>query len=327
MCFPWLEKDCKDTDSDILSVQAGIHEGLNDTLLEPAIVVDLPAVIILPIGIFAGHKITRTMTRQELVRQIRHKQSFLCVGLDPDPARMPASLANHPDGVVKFCQEIIAATSEYCVAYKPNIAFFEALGRKGWDVLYRVAEMLPDETFNIADAKRADIGNSSRMYAKAFLHELNFDAVTVAPYMGHDSVQPFLEFDDKWAVLLALTSNPGSQDLEMIRDDSGQYFFERTIQASQNWGTTDNLMYVVGATHPDLLQTVRNAAPDHFFLVPGVGAQGGDLESVCRIAMNDDVGLLVNATRSIIYASNGEDFAEAAAAEARALRDQMRNHL
>lgn len=267
------------------------------------------------------------MTRTELIAQIRKKQSFLCVGLDPDLAKMPEIYRGSPDSVVDFCKKIIDATQEYCVAYKPNIAFFEALGRGGWDALYQVAEYLPRDCFLIADAKRADIGNSSRMYARAFFEEMNFDAVTVAPYMGSDSVMPFLEYEDKWTILLALTSNNGSQDFQMISDGAGMPLHERVIRTAAEWGTPGNLMFVIGATHPEMLSDVRNMAPDHFFLVPGVGAQGGDLQSVVKAAVTDDVGLLINSTRAIIYASNGNDFAVKAGEKAREYRDEMAEHV
>ncbi len=267
------------------------------------------------------------MTRTELIAQIRKKHSFLCVGLDPDPAKMPEKYRSSPDGVVQFCKQIIDATQEYCVAYKPNIAFFEALGREGWDVLYQVAEYLPRDCFLIADAKRADIGNSSRMYARAFFEEMNFDAVTVAPYMGSDSVMPFLEYEDKWTILLALTSNKGSQDFQMISDNTGAPLHERVIRTAAEWGTPENLMFVIGATHPEMLSDVRGMAPDSFFLVPGVGAQGGDLRSVANAALTDDVGLLINSTRAVIYASDGNDFAVKAGEKAREYRDEMAEYV
>jgi orotidine-5'-phosphate decarboxylase len=267
------------------------------------------------------------MTRNELISQIRLKHSFLCVGLDPDPDKMPEKYRGSADGVVEFCKQIIDATREYSVAYKPNIAFFEALGRKGWDALYQVAEYLPRDCFLIADAKRADIGNSSRMYARAFFEEMNFDAVTVAPYMGSDSVMPFLEYADKWTILLALTSNKGSQDFQMIRDRNGMALHERVIRTAMEWSTPSNLMFVIGATHPDMLSDVREIAPDHFFLVPGVGAQGGDLQSVAKAALTEDIGLLVNSTRAIIYASQGEHFAVRAGEKARAYRDEMARYI
>ena len=266
------------------------------------------------------------MTREELVQQIQTKKSFLCVGLDPDLSRMPKS-HNSPEGVVDFCAQIIDATKDYCVAYKPNIAFFEALGRKGWDVLYQVAELLPADTFNIADAKRADIGNSSRMYAKAFFDEMQFDAVTVAPYMGSDSVIPFLEYEDKWTVLLALTSNKGYSDFQVLSTDDGTRFYQHVLRKAAQWGSPDNLMFVVGATHPEMLAEVRANAKEHFFLVPGVGAQGGDLGSVARAAMNDDIGLLVNSTRAVIYASQGDDFAIQAGAVAKEYQVEMAEYL
>jgi orotidine-5'-phosphate decarboxylase len=263
------------------------------------------------------------MTRDELVGQIKSKKSFLCVGLDPDPSKMPEKYRTSTAGVVDFCKQIIDATQEYCVAYKPNIAFFEALGRNGWEALYQVAEYLPRDCFLIADAKRADIGNSSRMYARAFFEEMNFDAVTVAPYMGSDSVLPFLEYKDKWTILLALTSNKGSQDFQMIVDGNSIPLHERVIRTAQEWGTPDNLMFVIGATHPEMLNDVRAMAPEHFFLVPGVGAQGGDLQSVAKAALNKDIGLLVNSTRAVIYASQGDDFAILAGEKSRTYPDEM----
>ena len=267
------------------------------------------------------------MTREELISQIHLKRSFLCVGLDPDPVKMPAKYAGSADGVVEFCKRIIDATEEYCVAYKPNIAFFEALGRKGWDALYEVADYLPKDCFTIADAKRADIGNSSRMYARAFFEEMNFDSVTVAPYMGSDSVMPFLEYEGKWTILLALTSNKGSQDFQMISDKSNVPLHETVIRTATEWGTPGNLMFVIGATHPSMLADVREMAPEHFFLVPGVGAQGGDLHSVVKSAKNDDIGLLVNSTRAVIYASTGDDFDVAAGEKAKAYRDDMAQYI
>ena len=266
------------------------------------------------------------MNRQELISQIRSKKSFLCVGLDPDLPKMPPSMRS-PDGVVEFCKRIIDATQEYCVAYKPNIAFFEAIGKEGWDVLYRVAEYLPKDCFSIADAKRADIGNSSRMYAAAFLEKMGFDSVTVAPYMGVDSVEPFLQFEGKWAILLALTSNAGSKDFQLIEDMDGRPLYTQVMKTAATWGTPSNLMFVVGATHPEMLAEVRAAAPEYFFLVPGVGAQGGDLGSVVNSAMTEDVGLLVNSTRAIIYASNGEDFAAKAGLKAKEYQQEMAEYL
>ncbi|MDX1407737.1 MAG: orotidine-5'-phosphate decarboxylase [Saprospiraceae bacterium] len=263
------------------------------------------------------------MTRSTLIDAIRRKQSFLCVGLDPDPVMMPGHFSGTPTDVVTFCREIINATKDYCVAYKPNIAFFEALGGEGWEVLYKVRELLPEDCFLIADAKRADIGNSSRMYARAFFQHLEFDAVTVAPYMGADSVQPFLEYEDKWTILLALTSNAGSQDFQMIRDTSEIPLYRHVIERASTWGTADQLMFVVGATHSELLREVRAMAGQYFFLVPGVGAQGGDLATVAQAAMTEDVGLLVNATRSVIYADDSVDFAEMAGRQAQAYQHIM----
>ncbi|MFG6384954.1 MAG: orotidine-5'-phosphate decarboxylase [Muribaculaceae bacterium] len=267
------------------------------------------------------------MKRTDLVNNILSKGSFLCVGLDPDPAKMPAALAaKGADGIIEFNKAVIDATAAYAVAYKPNLAFYETLGADGMRAFEETCAYIrsnyPDQ-FIIADAKRGDIGNTARMYAKAFFENAGVDAVTVAPYMGEDSVTPFLGFDGKWAVVLALTSNKGSEDFQMIRDDRGTRFFERVVLQAQKWGTPVNMMFVVGATRGELIGDVRRLAPRNFFLVPGVGAQGGSLEEVCRYGMNDEVGILVNSSRGIIHASNGDDYAEMAGNKARELRDQM----
>ncbi len=267
------------------------------------------------------------MKRSELVSQIFKKKSFLCVGLDTDPAKIPPHLLELEDPVFEFNKAIIDSTKEYCVAYKPNIAFYEALGVAGWKSLEKTINYIPKTHFTIADAKRGDIGNTSRMYAKAMFESMNFDSITVAPYMGIDSVQPFLEFEEKWVILLALTSNKGSQDFQLIEDKEGVPLYKKVLSQSQEWGSTENLMYVVGATHPDYFKHIRAVAPDHFLLVPGVGAQGGDLHGVCEHGLNADVGLLVNSSRGIIYASNGKDFGEAAGIKAKELADQMKNIL
>lgn len=271
------------------------------------------------------------MTRSELIHQIKAKRSFLCVGLDTDIDKVPRHLLAYEDPVFEFNKQIIAATADLCVAYKPNIAFYESRGVAGWQSLQKTWAVLPKDCLSIADAKRGDIGNTARMYAKAFFdHEvsgLGFDALTVAPYMGHDSVQPFLDFNGKWAIVLALTSNAGGLDFQTHRDAHGVQLFERVIEKTNGWGTIDNLMYVVGATRGDAFTAIRALAPNHFLLVPGVGAQGGSLQDVCRYGMNDDCGLLVNATRSIIYASEGEDFAERAREEALALQGEMEKEL
>ncbi|MFB2118890.1 orotidine-5'-phosphate decarboxylase [Parapedobacter sp. 2B3] len=271
------------------------------------------------------------MTRSELIHQIKTKRSFLCVGLDTDIDKIPRHLLDYEDPVFEFNRQIIEATADLCVAYKPNIAFYESRGVAGWQSLQKTWAALPQDCLSIADAKRGDIGNTSKMYAKAFFERevsgLGFDAITIAPYMGHDSVMPFLDFDDKWSIVLALTSNAGGLDFQTHRDADGVQLFERVIEKTNGWGTPDNLMYVVGATRGDAFAVIRKCAPDHFLLVPGVGAQGGSLQDVCRYGMNADCGLLVNATRSIIYASNGKDFAERAREEALALQQQMEREL
>lgn len=266
------------------------------------------------------------MKRNELVQNIKNKKSFLCVGLDPDINKIPEHLLKTDNPIFEFNKAIINATAPYAVAFKPNLAFYESLGVEGYkafeDTVRYIKENYPDQ-FIIADAKRGDIGNTSKMYARSFFEHMDVDALTVAPYMGEDSVTPFLDYDGKWIVLLALTSNKGSQDFQMIEDKNGHKVFERVIKRSQRWGTPVNLMYVVGATQGELFKDVRAIAPRHFLLVPGVGAQGGSLEEVAQYGMNDECGLLVNSSRGIIYASKGEDFAEAAAKEAKKLADQM----
>ena len=260
------------------------------------------------------------MTRQELCDQIRIKKSFLCIGLDSDPAKIPHHLRSFPDPVFEFNKRIIDATHDLCVAYKPNLAFYEAQGVRGWTSLERTLEYIPREQFIIADAKRGDIGNTSALYARAFFETLGCDAVTVAPYMGRDSVQPFLNYPCKGVILLALTSNEGSLDFQM-KVAEGVPLYEKVIRQAAEWAGPDELMFVVGATHPEKFDEIRKLAPDYFFLVPGVGAQGGDLEAVCRYGMNDEVGLLVNSSRGIIYAGDGPDFdlkARAAALEMQA---------
>ena len=263
------------------------------------------------------------MNRAELFSQIQKKSSFLCVGLDPDLEKIPAHLLSEPDPIFSFCKEIIEETADFAVAYKPNIAFFEALGPKGWETLAKVEEIIPSDIFTIADAKRGDIGNTSKLYAKAFFDTMNFDSITVAPYMGKDSVTPFLEFENKWVILLALTSNAGSLDFQVLEGPSGKPLYQSVLEKSQEWGSPDNLMYVVGATRGELIGEVRKLAPDHFFLVPGVGAQGGSLSDVAKFGMNSTCGLLVNSSRGIIYASNGKDFGKAAKLEAAKLQKEM----
>jgi len=266
------------------------------------------------------------MTAAEIYLQIQKKQSFLCVGLDTDIKRIPKHLLDEEDPVFAFNKAIIEATSDLCVAYKPNIAFYEVMGKKGWESLEKTMEIIPDNIFTIADAKRGDIGNTTKMYAQAFFETFNFDAITVAPYMGIDSVSPFLEFENKWSILLALTSNKGSFDFQRLESE-GEALYKHVIRKSSTWGSTDQLMYVVGATRAEDLREIRSLIPDHFLLVPGVGAQGGSLEDVVKNGMNKQCGLLVNSSRGIIYASDGKDFAEAARAKAQALQSQMTSYL
>lgn len=247
------------------------------------------------------------MNRSELINQIRHKKSFLCVGLDTDIQKIPSHLLTTSDPVFEFNKAVIDATSDLCVAYKPNIAFYESLGPKGWESLEKTLDYIPKDIFTIADAKRGDIGNTSKMYAKTFFEYFDFDAVTVAPYMGSDSVLPFLEFTSKWVILLALTSNVGSQDFQQL-GNNGMKLFQQVIKVSQDWGNPQNLMYVVGATHPASFKEIRDIAKEYFLLVPGVGAQGGSLQDVANHGMNDDIGLLINSSREILYAGNDNNF-------------------
>jgi orotidine-5'-phosphate decarboxylase len=263
------------------------------------------------------------MTRSELIDSIFKKNSYLCVGLDPDISRLPQHLLKHPDPIFEFNRAIIEATSDYCVAYKPNLAFYEAHGTKGWESLRKTMEVIPHGLFTIADAKRGDIGNTSRLYAKTFFEQFDFDAVTVAPYMGEDSVKPFLEFEDKWVIILALTSNPGAHDFQTLRTVDGSTVYQQVLRKSMAWGTDEQVMYVVGATKSSALAEIRKIIPNHFLLVPGVGAQGGDLQQVSEAGFNNSCGLLVNSSRSIIYASSGEDFAEAAGKQAQKLQTEM----
>jgi orotidine-5'-phosphate decarboxylase len=255
------------------------------------------------------------MTKQELFNQIIKKESFLCVGLDADLEKIPDHLLELDDPIFEFNKQIIDATKDFCVAYKPNLAFYESLGVKGWESLQKTMEYIPSEIFTIADAKRGDIGNTSRMYAKTFFEYFNFDSVTVAPYMGNDSVSPFLEFSNKWVILLAATSNVGGLDFQYKKIEGGKRVFEG--------GDEENLMYVVGATRAEMLSDVRAIVPNAFLLVPGVGAQGGSLEEVVKYGMNDTCGLLVNSSRGIIYAGSGNDFASAAGKKSKELQSQM----
>jgi len=266
------------------------------------------------------------MTRQELVKQIFEKKSFLCVGLDTDTKKIPSFLLKEDDPIFAFNKAIIDATAPYCVAYKPNLAFYEAGGVKGMIAFEKTIKYLSENYpnhFVIADAKRGDIGNTSKMYARTFFEEYGVDALTVAPYMGEDSVTPFLEYDNKWVILLALTSNKGSHDFQLTTSTDGERLFEKVIKKSQQWGTTDNMMYVVGATQGEMFKDIRKVAPNHFLLVPGVGAQGGSLEEVCKYGMIKDCGLIVNSSRGIIYASSDEDFATVAANKAQEIQQQM----
>ena len=270
------------------------------------------------------------MTRDALHQQIKQKKTYLCVGLDTDFRKIPEHLLAEEDPVFAFNRAIIDATAEFCVAYKPNIAFYEAQGPKGWESLRKTLAHIPETHFTIADAKRGDIGNTSGLYARTFFDVaaagLDFDAVTVAPYMGHDSVTPFLEYKNKWVVLLALTSNPGGDDFQRLSID-GKPLYEHVLSTSQTWADADRLMYVVGATQADALVHIRKIVPEHFLLVPGVGAQGGSLEEVSRHGLNRYCGLLVNSSRGIIYASSGEDFAEKARTEAMAIQQEMERYL
>jgi orotidine-5'-phosphate decarboxylase len=270
------------------------------------------------------------MTKQELIENIKRKKSFLCVGLDTDIHKIPEHLKNADDPVFEFNKAIIDATADYCIAYKPNIAFYECNGLKGWASLYKTVEYIrssyPDQ-FIIADAKRGDIGNTSEMYAKTFFDALNVDSLTVAPYMGEDSVVPFLKYAGKWVILLALTSNKGAQDFQFQKDENGKWLFEKVLKTSQKWGTDKNIMYVVGATQEKMFGYLRKIIPEHFLLVPGVGAQGGSLENVCKYGMTASCGLIVNSSRAIIYADNTGKFAMQASIEARAMRDEMKIYL
>lgn len=266
------------------------------------------------------------MKRIDLINNIKAKESFLCVGLDTDIKKIPEHLQGEEDAIFKFNKAIIDATAPYCVAYKPNLAFYESIGVDGWIALEKTVKYLkenyPDQ-FIIADAKRGDIGNTSQLYARSFFEHLDVDAVTVAPYMGEDSVTPFLGYEGKWVVLLALTSNKGSHDFQLIEDKDGNRLFESVICISQKWASTDEMMYVVGATQGEMFKDIRAVAPNSFLLVPGVGAQGGSLQDVAKYGMTADCGLLVNSSRGIIYASRGTDFAEVAGQEAKKLRDEM----
>lgn len=266
------------------------------------------------------------MTREQLFEQIIKKQSFLCVGLDTDIRKIPQHLLQEEDPIFSFNKAIIDATAAYCVAYKPNLAFYESMGVRGWISFEKTIQYLNEnypEQMIIADAKRGDIGNTSAMYARTFFEEINVDAVTVAPYMGEDSVTPFLGYEGKWVILLALTSNKGSHDFQLTEDTKGEKLFEKVLHKSQEWADANQMMYVVGATQGKAFEDIRRIAPDHFLLVPGVGAQGGSLEEVCKYGMNKNCGLIVNSSRAIIYADSTEQYAEVAAQKAKEVQEQM----
>lgn len=271
------------------------------------------------------------MNKSTLIQQIKEKKSFLCIGLDTDIQKIPAFLRSYEDPIFEFNKRIIEATKDFCVAYKPNIAFYESRGAKGWLSLQKTMELIHDNIFTIADAKRGDIGNTSSLYARAFFDKeesgFSFDSVTVAPYMGSDSVSPFLTYPNKWVILLALTSNEGASDFQMTTDQAGKTLYQNVLINSQKWGNDENMMYVVGATRPEYFADIRKYSPKHFYLVPGVGAQGGSLEEVCKYGLNEEIGLLINSSRAIIYASSEEDFAEKAAAEAQKVQQEMQSIL
>ncbi|UEG50186.1 orotidine-5'-phosphate decarboxylase [Ferruginibacter lapsinanis] len=274
------------------------------------------------------------MTRQFLIDQIKSKRSYLCVGLDTDITKIPKHLQDHPDAVFEFNKQIIDVTKDLCVAYKINTAFYEVMGLKGWEAMQKTVNYIPEEHFTIADAKRGDIGNTSTQYAKAFFNTFNFDSITVAPYMGEDSIRPFLDFKNKWTIVLGLTSNKGAADFEMLKIQNGNeahlrsdYLYENVIRKVASWGTPDNLMFVLGATQATELENIRSIIPDHFLLVPGVGFQGGSLKDVSKYGMNKDCGLLVNASRAIIYASDKENFAEEARMIAMQYQTEMAGYL
>jgi orotidine-5'-phosphate decarboxylase len=267
------------------------------------------------------------MHRNELVAQIKKKKSVLCVGLDTDASKLPLHLQNDSNGILLFNKAIIDATKEYTVAYKINTAFYEAMGIKGWEIMQDTLAYIPKEIFTIADAKRGDIGNTATQYAKTFFETYPYDSVTVAPYMGADSVQPFLAFENKWAIVLGLTSNPGSQDFQMLSLADQSFLYERVLKTVSSWGTSENTMFVIGATRADQLQNVRKILPHHFLLIPGVGAQGGDVATVCEHALTDDGGILINVSRGIIYASSQEDFASRAQDAAKMYQEEMQQFI
>ncbi|MFT6167423.1 MAG: orotidine-5'-phosphate decarboxylase [Vicingaceae bacterium] len=263
------------------------------------------------------------MTRKELITQINKKQSFLCVGLDSDLNKIPQHLLDFENPILEFNKRIIDSTKEYCVAYKPNIAFYESMGLKGWETLKATLDYIPKDIFTIADAKRGDIGNTANMYAKTFFETYNFDSVTIAPYMGEDSVTPFLSHPGKWGIVLGLTSNKGAFDFQFSQLESGELLYEKVLKTTATWGNDENLMFVVGATKAESLQNIRKLVPHHFLLVPGVGAQGGSLSEVCKYGLNSDCGLLINSSRGILYASNDIDFAQASTNAAKVIQQEM----
>jgi len=270
------------------------------------------------------------MKRSELIDQIKSKESYLCIGLDTDINKIPKHLLELDDPIFEFNKEIIDQTKDLCVSYKLNLAFYESQGIKGWESLQKTVEYIPDTIFKIADAKRGDIGNTANMYAKAFFEQMNFDAVTLSPYMGKDSITPFLSIEGKWAIILGLTSNAGSEDFQMqkVKNDSGEkYLFESVIERCKSWGSDENTMFVVGATKEEYFKSIRTIVPNHFLLVPGVGAQGGSLKEVSRNGLNKDTGLLINSSRGIIYKSDGPNFGEEAKKSAQILRDEMKEIL
>ena len=270
------------------------------------------------------------MNKQQLFENIKRKKSFLCVGLDTDIKKIPEHLLKEEDPIFAFNKAIIDTTAPYCIAYKPNLAFYESMGVKGWIAFEKTVQYIksnyPDQ-FIIADAKRGDIGNTSAMYARTFFEELDIDSVTVAPYMGEDSVTPFLTYDRKWVILLALTSNKGSHDFQLTEDKEGERLFEKVLRKSQQWANDENMMYVVGATQGRMFEDIRKIVPNHFLLVPGIGAQGGSLEEVCKYGMTPECGLIVNSSRAIIYADKSEGFAKVAGEEAHKVQMQMEEQL
>lgn len=267
------------------------------------------------------------MTRKQLVEQIQQKRSYLCIGLDTDITKIPKHLQSHPDAVFEFNKAIIDATKDLCVSYKINTAFYEVMGSRGWEAMERTVNYIPMEHFTIADAKRGDIGNTSSQYAKAFFETLNFDAITIAPYMGEDSIRPFLEYEGKWAIVLGLTSNKGAADFELQPFNNGERLYEKVLHTVSEWGSPGNLMFVTGATQASELENIRTIVPDHFLLVPGVGFQGGSLDEVTKYGKNKDCGLLVNASRAIIYAGTNENFTEEARIIAQQYQTEMAGYL